>query len=246
MDLFDGEGLEFGHVQNLDARRQRRDIADRIAALEKKSRQRPPADRECPHCGGELAKVGVSRCQHCGQEIDWAFGKSPCKPGEKYDLEQRIAAQNRANERRNEENRKARREATILAEIQLHESSLASLGNCTIVLLLLTVIPIWQIITGYFFPITMQRAGSLMGMLEILQYLAIPVFYLVGIPLFFIMVSSFLNNFKRLLSPHPHPDQPKAKHNNPSILAKEQAEELRKQAMQRRREAQKKKKSKQS
>lgn len=65
--LFDGQGLEFHHLQRLDQQKQ---AAATRRLLEEQERQRRGVC-PCPHCGGGIPKVGVSVCMHCRRELHW-------------------------------------------------------------------------------------------------------------------------------------------------------------------------------
>lgn len=75
--LFDGQGIEFHHLQRLDQRKQSQEIQkllkeqNRLAA--EQARQRKGVC-PCPHCGGGVPQVGVAVCMHCRRELHWVAG----------------------------------------------------------------------------------------------------------------------------------------------------------------------------
>jgi hypothetical protein len=66
--LFDGQGLEFHHLQ----RHQQQQEAAAIRRLLEEEARRRKGVCPCPHCGGGIPTVGVSVCMHCRRELHWA------------------------------------------------------------------------------------------------------------------------------------------------------------------------------
>ena len=68
--LFDGQGIEFDHLQRLQQQRKTSEIR---RLLEQEARQRRGVC-PCPHCGGGIPQVGASVCMHCRRELYWQAG----------------------------------------------------------------------------------------------------------------------------------------------------------------------------
>ena len=69
--LFDGQGIEFHHLQRLDQRKQTQEIQK---LLKEQARQRKGVC-PCPHCGAGVPQVGVAVCMHCGRDLFWSNGE---------------------------------------------------------------------------------------------------------------------------------------------------------------------------
>lgn len=75
--LFDGQGMEFHHLQRLDQRKQSKEIQKLLKEQNKlaaeQARQRKGVC-PCPHCGGGVPQVGVAVCMHCRRDLFWVAG----------------------------------------------------------------------------------------------------------------------------------------------------------------------------
>ena len=75
--LFDGQGIDFHHLQRLDQRKQSQEIQKLLKEQNKlaaeQARQRKGVC-PCPHCGGGIPQVGVAVCTHCRRDLFWVAG----------------------------------------------------------------------------------------------------------------------------------------------------------------------------
>lgn len=75
--LFDGQGIEFHHLQRLDQRKQSQEIQKLLKEQNKLAAEQTRQQRgvcPCPHCGGGVPQVGVAVCMHCRRELYWVAG----------------------------------------------------------------------------------------------------------------------------------------------------------------------------
>lgn len=81
--LFDGEGLEFEHIQRLQAANQRAAAQGKLNEIERHlaadaaERERVAKLPRCPACGGAL-EGRFRKCRHCQSDIAWV-GDTPCE-----------------------------------------------------------------------------------------------------------------------------------------------------------------------
>ncbi len=105
-DLFDGEGLEFEHIQRFQAAAQRKRLTEqqeksaqqletlaqqqeKIAQGLERERKRIARLPQCPYCGGRL-EGRFELCMHCRSPISWVE-QIPCKPGDEVAVKRRLA-----------------------------------------------------------------------------------------------------------------------------------------------------------
>lgn len=75
--LFDGQGIEFHHLQRLDQRKQSQEIQKLLKEQNKLAAEQTRQQKgvcPCPHCGGGVPQVGVAVCMHCRRELYWVAG----------------------------------------------------------------------------------------------------------------------------------------------------------------------------
>ena len=84
-DLFDGEGLEYHHIQRLRAEQQRKEVMGKMDKLLRAQKTSYSSSRQCPWCGGALAG-NFEKCMHCASPISWVSGIA-CKPGTRPEIQ---------------------------------------------------------------------------------------------------------------------------------------------------------------
>ena len=75
--LFDGQGIEFHHLQRLDQRKQSQEIQKLLKEQNKLAAEQTRQQKgvcPCPHCGGGVPQVGVAVCMHCRRDLYWVAG----------------------------------------------------------------------------------------------------------------------------------------------------------------------------
>jgi len=75
--LFDGQGIEFHHLQRLDQRKQSQEIQKLLKEQNKLVAEQTRQQKgvcPCPHCGGGVPQVGVAVCMYCRRELYWVAG----------------------------------------------------------------------------------------------------------------------------------------------------------------------------
>lgn len=108
MDLFDGQGVEFHHLQRMNQLR----AANETNRLLKEARDAEQRLPKCPHCGGAIpGRYDV--CKHCRREIHWG----PSGPFSSADEAARDVARNKAQAEAQ------RREAAAREASRLHEEA---------------------------------------------------------------------------------------------------------------------------
>ena len=63
----------FGMWRDIAAGQQRQRTEERLESIEKELRaQRSKVVANCPYCDGDLSKIGVELCKHCGSKLFWS------------------------------------------------------------------------------------------------------------------------------------------------------------------------------
>ena len=108
MDLFDGQGVEFHHLQRMQQLR----AANETNRLLQQAREEEARLPKCPHCGGAIPGRH-SVCKHCRRELYWGPNGPFATAAQ--------AANDEARSKREAETR--RREAAALEANRLHEEA---------------------------------------------------------------------------------------------------------------------------
>jgi len=108
-DLFDGEGVEFEHLQRLQAAGQRQEMQEQLSSIEKElAEQQQEARRrkrlpKCPACGVRL-EGQYRKCHNCKADLVWISGL-PCEPADVPRVKKQLAERHKKAElRRSHEN----------------------------------------------------------------------------------------------------------------------------------------------
>jgi hypothetical protein len=102
--LFDGQGIEFHHLQRLDQRKQSQEIQKLLKEQNKLAAEQSRQQKgvcPCPHCGGGVPQVGVAVCMHCRRDLYWNAGLCGATQEDATKLanKARLAEQSRAKEK---------------------------------------------------------------------------------------------------------------------------------------------------